>query len=220
MAALPSYGAIQMFEKSKFYSVIAGIYDFYLLTFLLGAIFALSTYLRQTAINPLLALSMIPIGIIVTALYYLLISARIRWCSPGELLVGRRVGADRKEWGNPFGYNRWALFLITFVVLAFASNTWDSIGTGHIYTRDEVILRCIFLLLLSCGVTGVGRGQIVYVWFVVIYYAFYAWQIAHAPLGPIPQEALQMLALSFLSIGGLYLIVILTYAFLRIRNAP
>jgi len=206
-----------MFKKIKLYPFIAGIFDFYLLSFLLGTVFALLGNLLQAALNPFVALSIVPIGLIIVLVYYRFLACRVNWFSPGEILVGRQSNGENKEWHNPFGYNRWALFLITFVTLAITSNIWDGLGSGRIYPLNEIIFSAISLFMLSFGVVNLGRGQIWSICLVVIYFVIYAGRLWNAPSDIIPQNGLQILATAFLVIAALHLIIALIYGFLKNR---
>jgi hypothetical protein len=115
-------------RKSWFYPFIAGIYDFYFTSLLLGAIVALGVSIVQASINLIISLTILLLSLIIPIVYHVFLAKKSQWLSPGELLTGRIIQNNQKLWTNPYGYNRWTLFLIILLTLLVLGNAWDRLS--------------------------------------------------------------------------------------------
>lgn len=147
-----------MYPK-KLYSFLAGVSNFYFLSFLLGAVIALVMTLFETTVG--MGVLLMPIlCLIVVILYHLQFAKRVPWRSPGELLVGQVLKEGVKEWTNPYGRNRWALFTVLLFTVVIASNTWDKLGEGKIYSLTEISARTVLVATLYFALVRIGMGKL------------------------------------------------------------
>ena len=155
---------------SILYSLIAGVSDFYFLSFVLAATAALGTVVLQRPIPlPILILLLVS-SILVTILHHAIFAKRVSWLTPGEHLVGRVVENGSKEWKNPYGRNRWALFLTILLTIVSSSNAWDGLGMGGVYVLNAALARIALLAALYYGLVQVGRGQLRYMLYPIGFY--------------------------------------------------
>ncbi len=155
---------------SFLYSFIAGISDFYFLSFALGAITALGGCVFQSPVPLFLLILIFVVSLLVAILYHAIFARRVSWLTPGEQLVGRVV-EQSKEWKNPYGRNRWALFIVILITIMLAGNAWDSLSLGLTYTFDAIAARVILLTALYYGLVQLGRGQLGGLLYVVAFFA-------------------------------------------------
>src|SRR5512145_2366339 len=109
--------------QARGYALLAGVCDFYFVSFALGALAAFGGCVFQQPI-PLPLLFMLPLSALVVTLFYqLVVAQRVTWCSPGEALVGRVHGpSGKKAWCNPYHNNRWALFAVILITIMLSSS--------------------------------------------------------------------------------------------------
>jgi len=213
-----------MLDKKIFYPFIAGVFDLFFAGILINTLLAIYGSLTQSALHLLLSIFTLPLTFIIIFVYYWFITPQTKTLTPGEMIVGRKIIFDDtldfdekfgfycKRWTNPYGANRWALFLLTYVVLAVGESSWDALSAGYIYSLGTVASKSLLLLLLSYGVVGVGQGRVKSTWFVIIYFVLLLRQILATPVSGVENEVIDMIAYGYLGIGALYALVALMYS--------
>ncbi|MFK7801372.1 MAG: hypothetical protein AB8G95_07060 [Anaerolineae bacterium] len=206
-----------MLKKSWFYPVIAGIYDVYIFAFYYGAILALYALLQKQNISVIAALTLATLPFIVSAIYHIFISRRTFWRSPGEIIVGRQIRNEEKIWTNPYGWNRWALFLMLIFTVAFAGNAWDKFGLDLDipYLLPEIFSKVLALTITAYSVIQVGKGRIWIGLILVIQSILGSISQRNESVLGIPPEVMETVAFFLLGIGAFQLIIVLIYAALK-----
>ena len=145
-------------QVQKPHPFVAGIADFYILSFLVGSLIALFCMIVGQPM-PLIMLLYIPIAVVLIIVYYRFLSKNIMWLSPGEMMAGRIVQGAGKAWTNPYGSNRFFMFFTILLTLALLSNSWDGLSRGRIYSATEWLILTLSLAALSLGYTAAGRNK-------------------------------------------------------------
>lgn len=101
----------------------------------------------------------------VSFLYHVFLSKKTLWLSPGEQLAGRVIRSGEKQWVNPYGCNRWALFLVILVTISTAGNAWNWMLGGTIPSFHRTFGTVIQITLLSLGAVWMGKGRLWGAWF-------------------------------------------------------
>ncbi len=205
-------------KKVWFYPFIAGLYDLYFVSLLLGAIVALGTSIFQTPINIIIGLFMLLLSLLTSIIYHALLTKRFQHLSPGEIIVGRRIQNGQKIWSNPYNHNRWALFLVIALDLLIIGNSWDSLSEGYIYSIVEVGIRVVIIMLVFYGLIELGRGRVRGVMYPILYLLLQAYQTANASFPAANRDALQFIAIILVGITLLNLVLAFIYSFLRNKH--
>lgn len=151
---------------SKPHPVIAATADSYFIVFLVGGIIALHDKMagrESSEIGVMLAYLATLMGI---SLYYLILHTMIPWLTPGERLAGRIFEGGKKIWVNPYGRNRWFLFLVIILDLTLVSDNLDLPGAmGQSFLR--FLLSAALLIILSFGAVMAGKRNTGMLWMTV-----------------------------------------------------
>ena len=178
--------------KKRRYTIGAAYADFCALAIVTGAIEAIFVALLHRPLSMGAAFLTFFAIVLAVILYHALISPRIHLRSPGEAMMGGKIVDARKEWTNPFGRNRTILFILLFVTLVFAGNSWDGISDEEhylSYSLPIVLARMIALLILLSGLVSFGAGRASGGYIVALYYlmlAFSFWTTKSSILGVLP----------------------------------
>ena len=137
---------------------------------MVGAVLSVIAYVGKRPL-PVFVLPIILVGgVVVLIVYHKFYSGKSKWISPGERLVGRVLHHEHKVWRNPYGRNRWALYLILFVSLIMAGNSWDALGYGLIMPLGQIFSKVFWITVLLYGLMTLGEGKLYGVIFVASYY--------------------------------------------------
>jgi|GEM_PF-3104464 len=148
--------------KGRRYTIGAAFADFYILGIVIGAVAALMVAFARRPVPLGTSFLILALNILAAIIYHAAISAKTQFRSPGELMMGRKIVERRKEWTNPYGRNRSIMFIVAFVALILAANSWDSVSDESLYTTltlPRVILRMLPLLILIVGLLRFGSGR-------------------------------------------------------------
>jgi hypothetical protein len=103
-----------------------------------------------------------PVALIITTMvifYYSIVSNKVKWLSPGEIIVGRLILDGKKIWVNPYGISRGLLFALIIIALVF---TRDSISQlGFELSAFGLIVIFIKTAIVYAGLLLVGRGKLI-----------------------------------------------------------
>jgi hypothetical protein len=139
---------------------VAAVCDFYVLACIGGFVAAFVSAIAGQTLSAAIAASMILVFIAVTAAYHLKFWRMSDFRSVGDRIIGRSYQGGSAQYSNPFGINRWAMFLVIVVTLMMASNAWDRNFDGPPWTIGEAIgtgLRCAAIIL---GATMLASGKV------------------------------------------------------------
>ena len=204
-------------KKNRFYSIIAWLSDFYFTALILGAFAAFGFGLFQVIMPLTIGIIIVILTILLPSVYYTFLISQTRWLTPGELIVGRKIESGQKVWTNPYGYNRWALFLVILLTLMIVGNTWDRLSEGYVYTLLEVGMRVVFLTLVSYGLVELGLGRARSVVFPAGYFVFQAFQTTRMTFPGASRTELESFGLILLGFAGLLFVVAGIYGYLQSR---
>ena len=146
-------------RSSKPHGFVAWIFDFYVVSFAVGACVALTLAVMQRPGTLPVALTILCVALAASVVYHAISARRTHWLSPGERIAGRFRNADEKIWLNPYRRTRWPLFAIMLLVTILAGNTWDGIGRGAHLPLAKVAADIVALAVLVVGLMAVGRGN-------------------------------------------------------------
>lgn len=149
--------------KSKSHPIIAGICDFYIIGVIMAAFLAIVGSITRVYLleeNILLMLGFVLISFILVVLYHSVISKKLLWLSPGELIAGRKIIDNNKEWINPYYCNRFWLFFIIIISVIILGNEFDGISKGIFYLFPQLIGRVIKVSLQVYGLVLIGKGNL------------------------------------------------------------
>jgi len=149
-------------KGSKRYSLGAAIADFYYFATVFGTAGGLYVAVNNEPVPIGWHLMMMLLLLAIVIVYHSLVARRVGFCTPGEAMMGRTVIDGRKEWTNPYGINRTALFIVLFFALISAGNSWDAATDERFHaslTLRVVALRAAVLGGLLVGLWRVGRAQ-------------------------------------------------------------
>ena len=144
------------------YSLGAGVGDFYTLSIVVGAAAGVYVAVARRPVPSWGPLLEIGIALTLIIAYYSIVARGAPFRTPGEVMLGRVVLHGRKQWINPYGVNRAALFVVLFTALVVAGNSWDSAADEHLYvtlTLPVVLGRIVLLGCLLAGVMMVGQAH-------------------------------------------------------------
>ncbi len=154
--------------------ILSAIANVYFLAMALGAVVALGARITSQPPPLLFSFLLFSLVLLTSILYQALVADRVSWNSPGECMCGRRSVDGRKFWTNPYRRNRWALFLVLFVPLTNAGNSWDNLYTGELFPLAQIAFKVLLLLILSLSIVGIGAGQARGSWMILLYYIILA----------------------------------------------
>lgn len=201
--------------KSRPHGFIAGLSDSYLAIFIIGAIQGFAVNIAQKPVPDVLSIALQLAALVGAILYHTKLSNRVLWLSPGEQLAGRIVRAGAKEWVNPYGRNRWALFVVILLTLGLTHNVWNWV-TDHVYPLRSVVGYAIRLSLVYWGAVLMGKGKMWGALFPVIIFTI---GVVFTPAWR--SEAARTTETIFLgSLAVMNGLVVLAYYFLRKSTAP
>ncbi|MCK4414660.1 MAG: hypothetical protein KAY32_14090 [Candidatus Eisenbacteria sp.] len=200
--------------------VLAVIANWYVLAFGLGALLAL--IVRATHWSPQLALSFLITFLLLAAaiLYQALFASRLSWISPGERMCGREVLDGGKTWCNPYGTNRWALFIVLFLPLALVGNHWDGVFEGAVYPLHRIAIQALLGYLVIASVIVIGSGDPRPSWMLLLYYILQALGsfAGRDPSDSVVSGIAQVLSVLLFALGLMTMIVIRLYDRRRLRR--
>jgi hypothetical protein len=144
------------------YSIGAGVVAFYVGGIVLGSVAGLYVAVTRRPVplwEPFLAMGLVLTLVLV---YHSRVARKVSLRTPGEMMMGCVVVDGLKQWTNPYGINRAALFAVLFIALVGAGSLWDSVADERFYaslTLPVVVGRIVYLGCLLAGVVMVGRAQ-------------------------------------------------------------
>jgi hypothetical protein len=178
--------------KKRRYTVGAAFADFYSIGIVAGGFEALSVAIMRRPFPLAASFLTLFATILVVILYHALISPRIRLRSPGEAMMGGTIVDGRKEWTNPYGRNRTVLFVLFFITLLIAANSWDGISDEAqylSYSLPVVLVRMVVLSFVLWGLASFGSGRTGGGYYIAFYYIASAvglWATKSSILGVLP----------------------------------
>ena len=146
-------------NRSWPYSLLAGVCDFYFLTFAGGFLAALYSASVGAIVAPSIALLILFVSLVAPTIYHSIIASRLSKLSPGELIAGRTLNGTTKTWSNPYGRNRWALFAVIIVTLVMVGNSWDAVFDGVPWSLQAAISTGTRALLIGVGLVFMATGR-------------------------------------------------------------
>lgn len=143
----------------KPHRALAGIADAYTFIIVAGGVEALAGTLLRRPI-PVGLIALVAAAIIAFAIaYHVAASAMAPFLTPGERMFGRVRTPQGKEWRNPYQMNRAPWFILTFLTLIVAGNTWDRLSLGAIYELSIVAGKALMVAVLLGGLMMIGSGR-------------------------------------------------------------
>jgi len=140
------------------YAIGAGFADYFFLGSTLFAAPALYDAISWRFVEGWALLLLFLFIVVAVLIYHVELARRVSFRTPGELLMGCVVMDRAKRWVNPYGINRALLFVVCFVALILASNTWyDLFYSG--FTVHEVLFRLIVVATLLLGIVMMGMKR-------------------------------------------------------------
>ncbi|MVX67089.1 hypothetical protein GKZ28_25900 [Clostridium chromiireducens] len=145
----------------KRHPIIAGICDYYLVSIFSGALIALViSIINKTFQYPfIIAIVCNLLALIFSIIYHAVISKKVQWLSPGEIITGRRLIHSEKVWINQHGHNRWIEFTFTIMTFILLGNEWDKLSLGYIFTIGEVLIKTLKISIFSAVLIMFGNGK-------------------------------------------------------------
>ena len=213
MQSLPG-GAMEpeTISRSRPHPVVAGVFDFYTASLVLGAALATVTTLTSEPLSVLFALAAVGVSLLGSILYHAAVARWIGWRSPGEAFAGKTILEGRKEWVNPYRSNRFVLFFVSLLIVAVAGNAWDGLSEGAVFTVWNVVARVLTCSVCIGGLVAVGSGR---AWGVVLVAAYLLLIGATASRDP---RVGNTLLLVFASLAVVYLVVVLIQSIIARRR--
>jgi len=147
-----------MKNTPKSHPIFAAFCDFYFLATVFMAALGVFTLLAQKILFTVpVALIAFLLTLMVSILYHSIFYKKTKWLSFGERISGRVLMNSKKEWVNPYGKNRWLLFLLIIITLIFLGNDWDALEV-NIIPFGVVVGKVIKLFLMFLGMLMLGKG--------------------------------------------------------------
>jgi hypothetical protein len=202
-------------NRSWPYVLLAGICDFYFLSFVSNFVAAFYSASSGGAVSWIINLTTILIPIIGTVIYHSMFASKFDMLSPGELIAGRTLDGTTKVWRNPFGRNRWALFIVVEFTLLMVGNAWDPLYDGSLWTMQATFSAAIRVTLVSVGLVLMATGRLWGALIPILYYGLGAIR-AYQPADEMAISAASVFA--FIALANA--LVALVYAWLRILVVP
>ena len=148
--------------EGRRYSIGAAIADLYVSAMALGV--AAAVYVVATSRPVALWLPFIefPLVALLVIVYHARFARKVSFMSPGEMIFGRQMTDQGKQWFNPYGASRAALFTGFFIAMILAGNSWDNVADErlyHMYTLSNILVHIGLLAILIAGLTMAGRGN-------------------------------------------------------------
>ncbi len=147
---------------NKRYAIGAAVADWYVLNIGLGAAVALYVAATRRPVPPWEPLALLALTLAMVLVYHGGLARRSALLSPGELMMGRSVVDGVKQWRNPHGIGRGALFGVLYVALVMAGNSWDMVADEELHATlafHVTLGRMTLLSFLLHGLISLGRGQ-------------------------------------------------------------
>lgn len=204
-------GDAAILNRSWPYSLLAGICDFYVISFVSLFFLALYSALSRDAVSLAVAFSTFLFSLFATVIYHSMLASKLAMLSPGELISGRTHDGPTKVWSNPFGRNRWALFIVVVFTLMMVGNTWDSLTDGSPWTMWTTFSAAIRVSLVAIGLVLMATGRLWGALLPISYYALGAIFVYQSN-----DEMAKFAAYTFAFIAFVNALVALIYALLRI----
>jgi hypothetical protein len=151
-------------HSSPPHPIIGGVYDFYFIALTVGSIVALISSITKTpiAISLYVGISFLLANLCFVIYYYKRMANRYLFFTPGEILAGRIIVDNKKQWCNPYDVNRGVLFFLIFVWLGLVGNTWDSVlYSGLVYNFGTVLVKIAVLLFVCGSLVSIGKGYLI-----------------------------------------------------------
>ena len=205
-------------RTDRAYALLSWIADFYFLALAIGVIAGLyEGVVRQSL--PIAAVFALPILALLGSIWYhVYFARRTRWLSPGEQMHGRVVAGDEKQWTNPWGRNRWALFTLNLIALVLLGNTWDGLGENPPLTIQQTVFNTAFAALVGAGIIAVGKGHPLGALGPAALYLSGMVGLWRAMSSAAARGSVMVVMLGLLGLALLHLVTAWTYAYLRRRD--
>lgn len=161
-------------NMSKPHGIFAGFCDFCLLTTVLNGVFMLVSFFAGRIFNlssyyiTNIFLLLVVIGSVIA--YHSRIADRVVWLTPGELIAGRDRLDNQKAWKNPYGTNRWGLFLITILSLIAAGSLFQGGGFTMVHSLSDLVGRFLVLFAVISGSIMIGKGRSSGAYLIIVVY--------------------------------------------------
>ena len=152
---------VLLLKAVKPHPIIAWICDYYLVSIFSGALIALViSIINQTFQYPfIISVVCNLLDLIASIIYHTVISKKVQWLSPGEIITGKRLINGEKVWTNQHGHNRWIEFSFTIMTLMVLGNEWDKLSLGYIFTIGEVLIKTLRISIFSAVLIMLGKGK-------------------------------------------------------------
>ena len=168
--AIQNYGGIEREnqnnknKKVKAHPILSGIIDFYLASVLVMALICMLSSMTNRnlfAEYPVsLSLGILVIIIVADITYYTAFAKKVGILSLGEYMTGRRIEDGSKKWTNPYGTNRFGIFLIIIINVILLGNEWDRGGSGYIYSFAEITGKLIRIGIIVYALKLTSEGKL------------------------------------------------------------
>ncbi len=150
-----------MENKEKKHPIIAGILDFYFICIGVLLIFSLlSIVLEKSIVTFPIILGLLISSFICSIFYHSIICKKISFLSLGEILSGKVVKDNNKNWENNIGLNRFFIFFIFILNIAIISNSFDGLSSGKIIPLSKIIGIIIIIGIFIISYTKVIKGNL------------------------------------------------------------
>lgn len=149
-------------KGSRRYLIGSVVADIYVNSIILGAILGIYVAVVRRPVSPTGGFLLTVAGLVSVIVYSSLVAHRVSFRTPGELMMGCIVVDGSKQWVNPYGASRTVLFVVIFIVLVTAGNSWDAIADELLYitlTPSVVIGRLFLNLGMLVGMIRIGQAQ-------------------------------------------------------------
>lgn len=157
-----------IYHRSKSHKILAGFIDLFFLFMVIDVFLALFvSILGQSIYNYFdfyiyMVFILLIYGIIITSvvIYHVKIAKVSKFLSPGELISSRIFLNGEKIWVNPYFTNRWALYILVFIIL---NRIEDYIG--KMIEKDALSMLTILSRTFSAGIfiyalILIGKGKL------------------------------------------------------------
>lgn len=143
---------------AKPHPILAAIIDMYILEMILSSLAAFIKGIFKISFIDTIFLVLGCIFLVLIIIYHASICKKVIWLSLGEIISGKTIFENKKEWVNLYGINRIGVFIV--VIIALLSFRNSDILAGAELSLGASIGFGIRTIVVFIGILQIGKGKL------------------------------------------------------------
>ena len=148
----------QKINEAPAHPIFAAILDLYFIEIIFYFLIGLISLITGS-ISDFLISSIGGILFLGTIIYHIFLARNLEILSFGEKLSGRVIINNELEWQNPYGKNRWLIFLM--YIFTFLLVRDSRILSGYMFSLNQLLIYFIEILIMYYSLVKIGKGKLI-----------------------------------------------------------